>query len=84
MQIWEFSDNWEYRLIRCMTGLAKALMMEIVKTEGDQTTKKFYKDEIEKEKYIGDKKLKKLNPEYMMEIVKTEGDDTAKKFIKMK
>ena len=25
MQIWEFSDNWEYRVIRGVTGLARAL-----------------------------------------------------------
>ena len=41
-----------------------------------------YTTPIKKEKNIGDKKLKKLNPEYMMEIVKPEGDETTKKFYK--
>ena len=29
MQIWEFSDNWEYCVIRGMTGLAKALVPDV-------------------------------------------------------
>ena len=30
MQIWEFSDNWEYRVMRGMTGLAKALIVHVL------------------------------------------------------
>ena len=46
MQTWEFSDNWEYRVIRGMTGLAKALAE---------------KDEIRKSHQLAPSPIRRLN-----------------------
>ena len=43
---------------------------------------KEYITPIKEKKYIGDTKLKKLNPEYMMQLVNTEEDKTFKKVYK--